>query len=337
MSNFSSLYAFGLGIGTRNAKGEWLEVYFPTPLLNPPDALIQQLAPLLGYTEGNHWITVEGAAKDALSRLNDETIQTLVRSPKPLIAVFLGQDLPPEGVPDSYLKLHLLSHRQIKPRGTDLTGIFRVLPNVAWTSDGPVDPEELPARQLAARIEGRTLKVHALDKFPPMLDYVVPSGVRIADGARVRLGAYLGSGTTVMQEGFINFNAGTEGPNMVEGRVSSSVWVGAGSDLGGGCSTMGILSGGNATPLSVGKSCLLGANAGLGIPLGDGCTIEAGLYLTAGTKVQVLNRTGETVKTVKARDLAGKPHLLFRRNSLTGTIECLPTQHAIELNADLHA
>ena len=176
-----------------------------------------------------------------------------------------------------------------------------------------------------------------MDKFPKMTNYVVPAGVRIAHTARVRLGAYLGEGTTVMHEGFINFNAGTEGPGMVEGRISAGVWVGGGSDLGGGCSTMGTLSGGGNIVISVGKECLIGANAGLGIPLGDRCTIEAGLFITAGTKVTVLDGARQPVETVSAKDLSNRSDLLFRRNSTTGAVECLTNRSAIELNETLHA
>jgi 2,3,4,5-tetrahydropyridine-2-carboxylate N-succinyltransferase len=196
--------------------------------------------------------------------------------------------------------------------------------------------EELPRQRLEARRKGVPLHVHAVDKFPPMLDYVAPSSVRIADGQRVRLGAYLGEGTTVMHEGFVNFDAGTLGASMVEGRISAGVVVGAGSDLGGGSSTMGTLSGGNDVRISIGERCLIGANAGCGIPLGDRCTIEAGLYLTAGAKVAVRDADGQIVVTTRARDLANKSDLLFRRNSETGQIECLTNRQAIELNAELH-
>ncbi|MGL6252339.1 MAG: DapH/DapD/GlmU-related protein, partial [Billgrantia desiderata] len=233
--------------------------------------------------------------------------------------------------------LHLLSHRLVKPHGLDLTGMFGLLRNVAWTSEGPIDIEELPARRLKARLEGRALSVDCVDKFPKMTDYVVPSGVRIADTARVRLGAYLGEGTTVMHEGFVNFNAGAEGPGMIEGRISAGVLVGKGSDLGGGCSTMGTLSGGGNIVIKVGEGCLIGANAGIGIPLGDRCTVEAGLYITAGAKVTLLDDQGQEVKTVAARELAGQSDLLLRRNSQNGRIECLTNKSAIALNEALHA
>src|SRR5699024_979856 len=238
-----------------------------------------------------------------------ELAATLSASQRPLIATFIESDLPPQNVPEAYLKLHLLSHRLVKPHGLDLTGIFGLLRNVAWTNEGPIDIEELPARRLKARLEGRTLSVDCIDKFPKMSDYVVPSGVRIGDTSRVRLGAYLGEGTTVMHEGFVNFNAGAEGPGMIEGRISAGVFVGSGSDLGGGSSTMGTLSGGGNMMISLGTECLLGANAGTGIPLGDRCTIESGLYITAGTKVTLLDEAGNEVTTVKARELAGQSGL----------------------------
>ncbi|MEC8008691.1 MAG: DapH/DapD/GlmU-related protein, partial [Pseudomonadota bacterium] len=256
---------------------------------------------------------------------------------KAIVASSLADNAPPTSVGDAYLKLHLLSHRLVKPHRTDLSGIFALLPNVAWTDEGAIDLDELPERQLTARLSGKVLEVSSVDKFPKMTNYVVPTGVRIAHSARVRLGAYLGAGTTVMHEGFINFNAGTEGPGMVEGRISAGVMVGKGSDLGGGCSTMGTLSGGGNIIISVGEECLIGANAGLGIPLGDRCTIEAGLFVTAGTKVAVLDDARKIVETVAARDLAGRSDLLFRRNSLSGSVECLTNKTAIELNESLHA
>jgi 2,3,4,5-tetrahydropyridine-2-carboxylate N-succinyltransferase len=260
----------------------------------------------------------------------------LANSERPLVATLLAADEAPASVPEGYLKLHLLSHRLVKPHGTNLTGLFGVLANVAWTNQGAIDLAELPARQLQARLNGELLDVDCVDKFPKMTNYVVPAGVRIAHTARVRLGAYLGEGTTIMHEGFVNFNAGTDGPGMIEGRISAGVFVGAGSDLGGGCSTMGTLSGGGNIIISLGKECLLGANAGTGIPLGDRCTVESGLYITAGTKVAVLDDSGNEVNVAKARDLAGKSDLLFRRNSTTGRIECLTNKSSVQLNQELH-
>jgi 2,3,4,5-tetrahydropyridine-2-carboxylate N-succinyltransferase len=254
-----------------------------------------------------------------------------------VVAVLLKADAPPANVPEAYLKLHLLSHRLVKPHGTNLDGLFGALPNVAWTNEGAIAIDELPGRQLAARLRGEVLEVSSVDKFPKMTNYVVPSGVRIAHTARVRLGAYLGEGTTIMHVGFVNFNAGSMGPGMIEGRISAGVVVGSGSDLGGGCSTIGTLSGGGNIVISVGEKCLIGANAGIGIPLGDRCTVEAGLFVTAGTKVALLDASGTHVETVKARELSGKSDLLFRRNSSSGAVECLTNRTAVELNHDLHA
>jgi 2,3,4,5-tetrahydropyridine-2,6-dicarboxylate N-succinyltransferase len=240
---------------------------------------------------------------------------------------------PPADAYDAYLRLHLLSHRLILPHEANLDGLFGVLSNVAWTSHGPVDPAALPAVQRRVRATGRPFQVFSVDKFPRMTDYVVPPGVRIADADRVRLGAHLADGTTVMHEGFVNFNAGTLGRSMVEGRISAGVVVGDGSDIGGGASIMGTLSGGGTAVISIGERCLLGANAGLGISLGDDCVVEAGLYLTAGARVALPD--GEVVK---ARELSGANGLLFRRNSQTGAIEVVPrTGSWGGLNEALHA
>ncbi len=240
---------------------------------------------------------------------------------------------PPADAYDAYLRLHLLSHRLIRPHDANLDGIFGVLNNVAWTSHGPVDPVAVPAVQRRVRSAGEPFQVFSVDKFPRMTDYVVPSGVRIADADRVRLGAHLASGTTVMHEGFVNYNAGTLGHSMVEGRISAGVVVGDGSDIGGGASIQGTLSGGGTHVISIGEHCLLGANAGIGISLGDDCVVEAGLYLTSGTLVKLPD--GEVVK---ARELSGANGLLFRRNSQTGAVEALQrTGTWGGLNAALHA
>ncbi|MBW6390466.1 2,3,4,5-tetrahydropyridine-2,6-dicarboxylate N-succinyltransferase [Billgrantia antri] len=339
------MLSFAFGIGTQNTQGDWLEIYYPAPLLKPDASLVEAVGKVLDVPAGNSAVSFlpEHCAKlgEALTAAGHvaqaELIEALAASQRPLVASFLESDLPPQSAPEVYLKLHLLSHRLVKPHGVDLTGMFGLLRNVAWSSEGPIDIEELPARRLKARLEGRTLSVDCVDKFPKMTDYVVPSGVRIADTARVRLGAYLGEGTTVMHEGFVNFNAGTEGPGMIEGRISAGVMVGRGSDLGGGCSTMGTLSGGGNIVIKVGEGCLIGANAGIGIPLGDRCTVEAGLYITAGAKVTLLDDQGQEVRTVAARELAGQSDLLLRRNSQNGRIECLTNKSAIALNEALHA
>jgi len=244
----------------------------------------------------------------------------------------LEKDESIKDVKDAYLKLHLLSKKLVKPNSINLDGIFAALPNVAWTNHGPMDPMDVDK----LRNNYDFLYIKSLDKFPCLTDYIIPDGVRIADAARVRLGAYLSEGTTVMHEGFVNFNAGTLGPTMIEGRVSAGVTIGANSDLGGGCSTMGTLSGGNEIKISVGEDCLLGANSGLGIPLGDRCTIEAGLYLTGGSKVQVMDKENNVVSTVKASELASKSDLLFIRNSLSGAIQCKPNKKSVVLNDQLH-
>lgn len=340
----TTLFSLAFGVGTQNRQGTWLEVFYAQPLVNPSAELVAAIAPVLGYTDGNQAIafntsvaTQLAEAVKGIDAAQAALLTRLAESQKPLVATLLAEDAPLTSTPEAYLKLHLLSHRLAKPHGLNLTGIFPLLPNVAWTSQGAVDLAELAELQLEARLKGELLEVFSVDKFPKMTDYVVPSGVRIADSARVRLGAYIGEGTTIMHEGFVNFNAGTEGPGMIEGRVSAGVFVGKGSDLGGGCSTMGTLSGGGNIVIKVGEGCLIGANAGVGIPLGDRNTVEAGLYITAGTKVALLDEQNQLVKVVKARDLAGQTDLLFRRNSINGAVECKTHKSAIELNEALHA
>ena len=331
------MHGFGLGVISENAKGAILDVFYPTPLSDVTGPLSDALSGVCGRLDRSDLKTL---AHNALSAGNDALAALSVRlseSDVSVVASSLVGNIAPVSVEDAYLKLHMLSHRLVKPHGTDLTGVFGLLPNVAWTDEGPIDLSELTERQLSARLKGKVLEVASVDKFPKMTNYVVPEGVRIAHSARVRLGAYLGAGTTVMHEGFINFNAGTEGPGMVEGRISAGVMVGKGSDLGGGCSTMGTLSGGGNMIISVGEECLIGANAGLGIPLGDRCTVEAGLFITAGTKVTVLDDAKQAVETTAARYLAGRADLLFRRNSQSGSVECLTNKTAIELNESLHA
>ena len=252
------------------------------------------------------------------------------------VCTVIDLDAAPKDASDVFLRLHLLSHRLVQPHGLNLDGMFGLLANVAWTTLGPVAPEDLPYLQARARVDGTPVNVLGVDKFPRMVDYVVPSGVRIADADRVRLGAYLSSGTTVMHEGFVNFNAGTLGASMVEGRISAGVLVGDGSDVGGGASIMGTLSGGGTQVIAIGERCLLGANSGIGISLGDDCVVEAGTYVTAGTKVTVSDMDGKP-QVVKALTLSGKDNMLFRRNSVTGTIEAVPWKGGgIELNVDLH-
>jgi 2,3,4,5-tetrahydropyridine-2,6-dicarboxylate N-succinyltransferase len=302
--------AWGRGLATVTAGGRVLDVLYPEPQLGaadePPGTTVGQVQrqdPRRGVSE------VE------------------------VVTVIDDLDSAPTDAYDAYLRLHLLSHRLVKPHGLSLEGLFGVLPNVAWTSHGPVDPADLPAVRMRFRTAGEPLVVNGVDKFPRMTDYVAPSGVRIADASRVRLGAHLAEGTTVMHEGFVNFNAGTLGASMVEGRISAGVVVGDGSDIGGGSSIMGTLSGGGTAVISIGERCLLGANAGLGISLGDDCIVEAGLYVTGGTRVTLPD--GEVVK---ALELSGADGLLFRRNSQTGAVEAMPRSGSwAGLNAALHA
>lgn len=338
------MFSMAFGVGTKDKNAQWLEVYFPQPLLQPSAALLSAIGPIMEYQGGNKVLPLDPShlrklaeAMQDIDPAQDALLGKLAGSKKPLLLVLLETDEKPSSVPEVYLKLHLLSHRLIKPHGVNLDGMFGVLPNVAWTNRGAIALSELPAAQLDARLLGETLDVHSVDKFPKMTDYIVPTGVRIADTARVRLGAYIGEGTTIMHEGFVNFNAGTEGPAMIEGRITAGVFVQPNSDLGGGCSILGTLSGGGKVVISIGQNCLIGANAGLGIPLGDRCTVEAGLYLTAGTKVSVLDSSGKEVQSCKARDLSGGNDMLFRRNSMTGRVECLTNKTEIELNAELHS
>jgi 2,3,4,5-tetrahydropyridine-2,6-dicarboxylate N-succinyltransferase len=313
--------AWGYGLATVSDAGEKvLDTWFPEPRLGA-DAPGQPGATVLGDGEGPEELAA-ATARDERRGVRTVAVLTVIGS--------LAD--PPADAHDAYLRLHLLSHRLIAPHDANLDGIFGVLPNVAWTSEGPVDPAELTAVRMRFRGSGRPFAVTSIDKFPRMTDYVAPPGVRIADADRVRLGAHLADGTTVMHEGFVNFNAGTLGASMVEGRISAGVVVGDGSDIGGGASIMGTLSGGGTAVISIGERCLLGANAGLGISLGDDCVVEAGLYVTAGSRVTLPD--GEVVK---AAELSGADGLLFRRNSQSGAIEVMPRSGRwAGLNAALH-
>jgi len=300
--------AAGVGLATFSA-GATLDVWYPQPALGDDAPAVPGL--------------------DAATRTDDVRGVEI----RPVRTFIADLQAPPVDVADAYLRLHLLSHRLVQPRTINLDGIFGILPNVAWTTRGPVSLDELSAARLRARTHGEHLVVLGVDRFPRMIDYVVPSGVRIADADRVRLGAHLAEGTVVMHEGFVNFNAGTLGTSMVEGRISAGVVVGDGSDIGGGASIMGTLSGGGQEVISVGRGCLIGANAGIGISLGDNCIVEAGTYVTGGGRVTLPD--GEIVK---ARELSGVTGMLFRRNSVTGALEALPrTGTWGGLNAALHA
>ncbi|WP_190818516.1 2,3,4,5-tetrahydropyridine-2,6-dicarboxylate N-succinyltransferase [Saccharopolyspora pogona] len=314
--------AHGVGLATVTDDGTVLDTWFPTVKLGEPgqsgttrltaeqaaESLGEAGAALLGRDEARGVEVV--AVRCEIGRLFDE----------------------PVDAHDIYLRLHLLSHRLVRPHGQNLDGMFGLLANVVWTNHGPCPVEGFEATRLRLRARG-AVTVYSVDKFPRMADYVVPSGVRIGDADRVRLGAHLASGTTVMHEGFVNFNAGTLGASMVEGRISAGVVVGDGSDVGGGGSIMGTLSGGGKEVISIGERCLIGANGGVGISLGDDCVVEAGLYITAGTKVTLPDGT-----ITKALELSGSDGLLYRRNSTTGTIEVTArTGGKVELNAALHA
>lgn len=310
--------AHGFGLATVDATGVTLDTWYPSPALGELKARAAAPAQL--------------KAAERTDDLRDVQIR--------LVTTVIDLDAAPASVEDAYLRLHLLSHRLVQPHGLNLDGIFGILTNVVWTSDGPCAVAGFEQVRLRYRAFGKQLTVFGVDKFPRMVDYVVPSGVRIADADRVRLGAHLAEGTTVMHEGFCNFNAGTLGHSMVEGRISAGVVVGDGSDVGGGASIMGTLSGGGKEVISIGRNSLLGANSGLGIPLGDDCIVEAGLYVTAGSKVLLVGQTDDEGKPryVKARDLAGQDGILFRRNSVSGALEAVQRQgKGVELNAALHA
>jgi 2,3,4,5-tetrahydropyridine-2-carboxylate N-succinyltransferase len=245
-------------------------------------------------------------------------------------------DKPIEDVVSAYLKLHLISYRFVLPNSINLDGLFNALPNVAWTNKGPISIDEIDQELLNSKQNKNDLFIRSLDKFPQLVDYIIPKNVRIADTSRVRLGAYLSPGTTIMHEGFVNFNAGTLGTAMIEGRISAGVVVGNNSDLGGGCSTMGTLSGGNNIKISIGENCLIGANAGVGIPLGDNCTIEAGLYITAGTKIELYKENGDIDGVFKGSELSNCSNLVFLRNSQNGKVFAKVNQKSINLNSELH-
>ena len=308
----STSAAWGIGLATVTAEGQVLDTWYPAGLLG------------LGVrTDPSPALPAGLTGPKALSGLSTVEVHVEIGS--------LAD--PIKDVSDAYLRLHLLSHRLVRPNELNLDGIFGVLANVAWTSAGPCPPDRVDELRLIERAAGRHLSVFGVDKFPRMTDYVVPAGVRIADADRVRLGAHLAAGTTVMQEGFVNYNAGTLGHSMVEGRIVQGVVVGDGSDIGGGSSIMGTLSGGGTDKIAIGERSLLGANAGAGISLGDDCVIEAGTYITAASKITLPDG-----RVVKARELSGIDGLLFWRNSVTGALEARPRKGTgIELNAALHA
>ena len=295
------------GLITKSSSGETLDAYFPIIEFNDQKTDIQDIS---------------------TANLEKEVVE-IHWTQKDL-------DKPIEDVVSAYLKLHLISYRFVLPNSINLDGLFNALPNVAWTNKGPISINEIDQELLNSKQSKSDLFIRSLDKFPQLVDYIIPKNVRIADASRVRLGAYLSPGTTIMHEGFVNFNAGTLGTAMIEGRISAGVVVGDNSDLGGGCSTMGTLSGGNNIKISIGENCLIGANAGVGIPLGDNCTIEAGLYITAGTKIEVYKENGDIDGVFKGSELSNCSNLVFLRNSQTGKVIAKVSQKFINLNSELH-
>jgi 2,3,4,5-tetrahydropyridine-2-carboxylate N-succinyltransferase len=317
--------AWGLGLATVTADGQVLDAWFP--------------AERLGLGDPPTGVDIPAGVPTPAAPIFQLPPEVLADRPLPglrgvaILVVVPSLAEPPKDAFEVYLRLHLLSHRLIRPHQANLEGVFGLLANVAWTSAGPCPPERVDELRLRERAAGRRLAVYGVDKFPRMTDYVVPSGVRIADADRVRLGAHLAPGTTVMHEGFVNYNAGTLGTSMVEGRIVAGVVVGDGSDIGAGASIMGTLSGGGKHIVSIGERSLLGANAGIGISLGDDCVVEAGCYITGGAKITLADG-----RVVKARELSGVHNLLFWRNSVTGALEAKERAgKGIELNASLHA
>ena len=321
-----SAYGYGVAtIATRDGEATVLDAWFPAPALGTAAESLRDVA------------NADQALQDIAATGDDADRGTEQK----VIFAQINLDEAPADTADAYLRLHLLSHRLVKPNSINLDGIFGKLPNVVWTNFGPAPVEGFETTRARLRRRG-AVTVYGVDKFPRMVDYVIPSGVRIADADRVRLGAHLAEGTTVMHEGFVNFNAGTLGTSMVEGRISAGVVAGNGTDVGGGASIMGTLSGGGKEQISLGERVLLGANSGVGISIGDDSVVEAGLYVTAGTRVRVVgpkDADGEdTTRIVKAVELSGVPNLLFRRNSTSGQVEVLPRKgQTVELNEALHA
>ncbi|MGH3679056.1 MAG: 2,3,4,5-tetrahydropyridine-2,6-dicarboxylate N-succinyltransferase [Natronosporangium sp.] len=314
--SFSTSPAWGAGLATVTNDDQVLDVWFPAGSLGLGAATAEGMAVLV-------------ADAGLPSMVGPRVLPGLVTEVREVYVESLAE--PPAGPADAYLRLHLLSHRLVRPHEVNLDGLFGLLATVAWTSAGPCPPDRVTELRMLERAVTRHLAVYGVDKFPRMTDYVVPDGVRIADADRVRLGAHLATGTTVMHEGFVNFNAGTLGVSMVEGRISAGVVVGDGSDVGGGASIMGTLSGGGEEVIRIGERCLIGANAGIGISLGDDCTVEAGCYVTAGSKITLPDG-----RVVRARELSGSSNLLLWRNSVTGALEARSRTGRITLNPALH-
>ena len=326
----------GLGIATKGASGNTLDALFPCiGFKNGKDELSQKYKTWNALMTDNVTEIKDTALLDIRDEILNHKINHLDKN-KTLFLCRILKNQPIECIEEAYLKLHLISYKYFVPNSLNLENIFDILPNVAWTNQGPIELDEIDKRILFSQKNNQPLEIKSIDKFPCLTDYIIPQGVRIADTRRVRLGAYLSAGTTVMHEGFVNFNAGTLGPAMIEGRISAGVVIGKNSDLGGGCSTMGTLSGGNDVKISIGENCLLGANSGLGIPLGDNCIIEAGLYITGGSKITTYDSNNKSGSVVKASELAGQNNLLFIRNSQNGTIEARINLKPSALNETLH-
>ncbi|RAV34864.1 2,3,4,5-tetrahydropyridine-2,6-dicarboxylate N-succinyltransferase [Corynebacterium heidelbergense] len=325
--------AQGLGIATLTTDGTVLDTWYPSPELTEDSAQAKNASPgthPVDAAELEQWVA-DLVGEDDLRGVRRTAVRTTIPD----------LDTPPADAYDAYLRLHLISTRQLEPHGCNLDGIFGVLNNVVWTNHGPCAVQNFEETRGRLSAQRGPVEVLSVDKFPRMVDYVLPSGVRIGDADRVRLGAHLAEGTTVMHEGFVNFNAGTLGSSMVEGRISGGVVVGNNSDIGGGASIMGTLSGGGKEVIRIGERCLVGANAGVGISLGDDCIVEAGLYITFGTKVTVSGAVAEAAgvsagEAVKASQLSGASGVLFRRNSVSGAVEAIPNGTAVTLNEALH-
>ena len=323
----------GLGLATTNSAGKTLDAYFPKIVFKDRQHKGKDL-----FSIWNNLLDSDVCEITDLSLLNlseDELPSSLGENIK-IVLCRITQDQKIDSIEGAYLKLHLLSYKFFQPNTLNLDNLFNILPNVAWTNKGPIDLSEIEQKILESKSQNISIEIKSIDKFPRLVDYIVPAGVRIADTSRVRLGAYLSEGTTIMHEGFVNFNAGTLGVAMIEGRISAGVVIGENSDLGGGASTMGTLSGGNEIKISVGENCLMGANSGLGIPLGNNCIIEAGLYITGGSKVEVFDKDMQSKGIIKAQELSNKNNILFIRNSLSGAIEARVNAKSIELNDSLH-
>lgn len=333
MNNFPLI---GLGIATKGASGNTLDTFYPCISFKNGKDKISLMYEQWDSLMSQNVTEIKDVAQLNLQDKNLNVVIGNLKKNKTLVLCRILDNHPIECVEEAYLKLHLISYKHFLPNSLNLENLFDNLLNLAWTNQGPLELDSIEAKILSAKINGQSLEIKSIDKFPCLTDYIIPPGVRIADASRVRLGAYLSEGTTVMHEGFVNFNAGTLGPAMIEGRISAGVVVGKNSDLGGGCSTMGTLSGGNNVKISIGENCLLGANSGLGIPIGDNCIIEAGLYLTGGSKITTYSSDNNIESIVKASQLAGKDNLLFIRNSQSGAIEARINSKSVALNKTLH-